>query len=84
MATAHARAWGTEFGLQARWHGKRITPTVDQLFVRSAPGTNYHIIDTIKRGEVYAVMDKPNEFWFKIDFKGQPGFVYASSVTFAP
>jgi len=40
--------------------------------------------DTIKRGEVYAVTDKPNEFWFKIDFKGQPGFVYASSVTFAP
>jgi len=25
MATARARAWGTEFGLQARWHGKRIT-----------------------------------------------------------
>ena len=66
------------------WHGKRITPTVDQLFVRSGPGTNYQIRDTIKRGEFYAVTDKPNDQWFQIDYKGQKGFVYASNVTFAP
>src|SRR5207244_12785042 len=56
------------------WHGKRITPTVDQLFVRAGPGTNYSILDMIKRHEVYAVTDKPNDFWFQIDFKGQKGF----------
>jgi uncharacterized protein YgiM (DUF1202 family) len=66
------------------WQGKRITPTVDNLFVRSGPGTNHGIIDTIHRGEVYAVTDKPNQFWFQIDFKGQTGFVFASNVTFAP
>lgn len=66
------------------WQGKRITPIVDNLFVRSGAGTNNPIIDTIHRGEVYAVTDKPNQNWFQIDFKGQKGFVYASNVTFAP
>jgi hypothetical protein len=66
------------------WQGKRITPTVDNLFVRSGAGTNYKIIDTAHKGEVYAVTGKPNNFWFQIDFKGQTGFVYATNVTFAP
>lgn len=41
----------------------KATVTADVLNIRSGPGTNYSIVATAKKGEVYSVYSKANDFY---------------------
>src|SRR5699024_252320 len=48
------------------------------LNVRSGPGTNYSLINTVSRGEVYTITDERNG-WYEIVVKGSKGWVSGST-----
>lgn len=57
------------------------TITTQVLNVRGGPGTNYPIIGQVLQGERYPILARNAAgTWWRIDFDGVPGWVYAALV----
>lgn len=46
--------------------------------LRSGPGTNYRVIDSLPRGATVNVSDRSNGSWYAVDYNGGSGFMSAS------
>ena len=46
--------------------------------MRSGPGTNYRVIDSLPRGATVNVSDRSNGSWYAVDYNGSSGFMSAS------
>jgi len=63
--------------------GATVTVLGD-MNVRGGPGTDYDRLGGATEGEVFEVSGKsPDGEWWRIDFDGQPGWIYAPYVTAA-
>src|SRR5699024_8143195 len=55
-----------------------VESIANTLNVRSGPGTNYSLINTVSSGEVYTITDERNG-WYEIVVKGSKGWVSGST-----
>ena len=46
--------------------------------MRSGPGTNYRVIDSLPRGATVNVSDRSNGSWYAVDYNGSSGFMSSS------
>ena len=46
--------------------------------MRSGPGTNYRVIDSLPKGASVNVSDRSNGSWYAVDYNGNSGFMSAS------
>jgi len=59
------------------------TVSASLLNVRSGPGTNYSIVDTVDNGEIVIILEKSTSDWYRINYDGTVGYVasrYLSNV----
>jgi len=60
--------------------GQVVTAGISRVNVRSGAGTTFERIGQINPGESYPLIEQTGD-WYKIDFKGQVGYVSAGFVT---
>ncbi|MBQ4040623.1 MAG: SH3 domain-containing protein [Oscillospiraceae bacterium] len=51
------------------------TVSATTLNIRSGPGTNYSIVDTVKNGEIVVIIEKSTSEWYRINYDGTVGYV---------
>ncbi|RIK41534.1 MAG: hypothetical protein DCC55_11620 [Chloroflexi bacterium] len=61
--------------------GAAVATIVRAINVRSGPGTGFHILATAQPGERYSITGKNGVgSWWRIDYQGQEGWLFASLV----
>ena len=51
------------------------TVTGSEVNLRTGPGTNYAILDSLESGAVVTVNDCSNSYWYNVTYKGTTGFM---------
>lgn len=69
MASATSLAYGA------------ATVDADRLNVRSGPGTEYESKGTLANGAIVVVLEKTNDDWYKVNYRGLVGYVSTDYLT---
>ena len=51
--------------------------------LRSGPGTNYQVLDTLTAGTVVEVTDRSNSGWYAVNYRGQNGYMSSGFLSLA-
>ena len=51
--------------------------------LRSGPGTNYQVLDTLTAGTVVEVTDRSNSGWYAVSYRGQSGYMSSGFLSLA-
>ena len=51
--------------------------------LRSGPGTNYQVLDTLTAGTVVEVTDRSNSGWYAVSYRGQNGYMSSGFLSLA-
>ena len=51
--------------------------------LRSGPGTNYQVLDTLIAGTVVEVTDRSNSGWYAVSYRGQSGYMSSGFLSLA-
>jgi len=57
------------------------TITGSDVNLRSGPGMNYEVIDSLARGTTVTIIDRSNANWYSVSVNGRTGFVSAGYVS---
>ena len=56
------------------------TVSASLLNIRSGPGTNYTIVDTVSNGSKVVILEQSETDWYKINYNGSEGYVSAQYI----
>ena len=60
------------------------TVTGSEVNLRTGPGTNYAILDSLESGEVVTVNDCSNSYWYNVTYHGMTGFMSSYYLNILP
>ena len=69
--------WVANWLVEKQTQIEKVTPTVDNLRVRTGPGLNFKVIGHISKGEVFPKLTE-NENWFEIGYHDENAWVSAN------
>ena len=70
--------------LSASAYADEATVTGSEVNLRTGPGTNYTILDSLENGAVVTVNDCSNSYWYNVTYNGTTGFMSSYYLNILP